>query len=154
MADRLKDHNITFLLIGNGPLEASLKESAKDNARVRFMDFQNQGRMPLVYRLGDVFILPSTGPGETWGLAINEASACSRPVMVSNKVGCAIDLVHQDKNGIIFSSDDIERCVEFLTRLVHDKDRIKHMGSYSRQIIYQYSFYHLIEGVKKIIQKL
>ncbi len=43
-----------------------------------FLDFQNQQKMPLVYRLCDIFVLPSMGPGETWGLAVNEAMACKR----------------------------------------------------------------------------
>ena len=47
--------------------------------------------MPIVYRLGDLFCLPSQGPGETWGLAINEAMACKRQVIASNKCGAAID---------------------------------------------------------------
>jgi glycosyltransferase involved in cell wall biosynthesis len=36
--------------------------------------------------------LPS-GYGESWGLAVNEALACGRPVIVSDRVGCAPDVV-------------------------------------------------------------
>ena len=60
--------------------------------------------MPLVYRLCDVFILPSKG--ETWGLAVNEAIACGRKVIVSNKCGCAIDLVSNACVGHIFKYND------------------------------------------------
>ncbi|RZK39362.1 MAG: glycosyltransferase, partial [Pedobacter sp.] len=55
--------------------------------RTHFMDFQNQTQMPAVYQACDLFCLPSQGPGETWGLAVNEAMACGKAVLVSDKVG-------------------------------------------------------------------
>ena len=72
--------------------------------RVHFMPFQNQSVMPAVYRLGDVFVLPSQGPEETWGLAMNEAMASGRAVIASTKVGGACDLIQPGKNGWIFES--------------------------------------------------
>jgi glycosyltransferase involved in cell wall biosynthesis len=63
--------------------------------------------MPIVYRLGNVFCLPSQGPGETWGLGVNEAMACGRPVIVSDQVGCAIDLIENGKMGYIFESNGV-----------------------------------------------
>lgn len=43
---------------------------------------------------------------EPWGLVIEEAMNNGLPVIVSNKVGCSIDLVAEDVNGIIFDLDD------------------------------------------------
>jgi glycosyltransferase involved in cell wall biosynthesis len=60
--------------------------------------------MPVVYRLGDIFVLPSAF-GESWGLAVNEALACGRPVIVSDRVGCAPDVVDASC-GRIFSGND------------------------------------------------
>ena len=78
---------------GTGPLEAVLRERAAGRSDVHFLGFQNQSRMPVAYRLGNALVLPSVGPGETWGLAVNEAMACGRPAVVSDRVGCAPDLV-------------------------------------------------------------
>jgi len=47
--------------------------------------------MPIWYRVGNVLCLPSQS--ETWGLAVNEALACGCKVIVSDRVGCAEDLV-------------------------------------------------------------
>ena len=82
-----------LLFCGTGPLEEALRARAGDRAGIHFLGFQNQTRMPLAYRLGDVMVLPSRGPGETWGLAVNEAMACRRPSVVTDRVGCAPDLV-------------------------------------------------------------
>ena len=93
IASELADlKSVHLVFVGNGPLENQLKQLAGSDPFIHFLPFQNQSQMPLVYRLGDIFCLPSQGPGETWGLAVNEAMACSRPVIVSDKVGCAIDL--------------------------------------------------------------
>ena len=60
--------------------------------------------MPAVYNIGDILVLPSIS--ETWGLVVNEAFAAGKPVIVSNKVGCAIDLVKDGENGFYFSLTD------------------------------------------------
>ena len=101
----LPDHS-HLIFVGNGELESELKAASATLARVHFMPFQNQSVMPAVYRLGDVFVLPSQGPEETWGLALNEALASGRPVIASTKVGGACDLIQPGKNGWIFESGD------------------------------------------------
>jgi glycosyltransferase involved in cell wall biosynthesis len=92
---RLEATDRHLILAGSGPLEEALRQQAGAHPRVHFLGFQNQSRMPIVYRLGDVFVLPSRGPGETWGLAINEAMACGRPIVTTTRVGCAPDLVDE-----------------------------------------------------------
>ena len=93
---------IKLLMVGNGVLEEKLKKISVDNLNIKFLAFQNQSKMPILYRIANVFCLPSKGPGETWGLAVNEAMACGRPVLLSDKVGCAADLVKDGYNGWIF----------------------------------------------------
>lgn len=102
--------NLHLLLVGNGPLEGALKKRLKDHSNVRFLEFQNQRRMPVIYRLGDVFVLPSRS--ETWGLSINESMASSRAVLVSNKCGCSIDLVKEATNGYIFQAGNVQDLTE------------------------------------------
>jgi glycosyltransferase involved in cell wall biosynthesis len=90
---RLPDPSLMLVMVGSGKLQAEIDAiAAADPARFRILPFQNQSRMPVVYRLGDVFVLPSAF-GESWGLAVNEALACGRPVIVSDRVGCAPDVV-------------------------------------------------------------
>lgn len=99
--------SIHLIFAGSGDLEATLQERSKNYHNVHFIGFQNQGIMPVVYRLGNVFCLPSRGPGETWGLAVNEALACNRKVVVSDKVGCAIDLVADPTSGLVFQVGNV-----------------------------------------------
>jgi glycosyltransferase involved in cell wall biosynthesis len=98
LAKELPSNEFKFIFVGSGPLENDLKIQATENCI--FLGFQNQKIMPIVYRLADVFVLPSMGPGETWGLAINEALACGVPVIASEKCGGSIDLI-DSSNGIV-----------------------------------------------------
>lgn len=95
-----------LLMLGDGPLGSEVRSLAQQHPdRILTLPFQNQSRMPAVYRLGDLFVLPSAY-AETWGLAVNEALACGRPVLVSDRVGCAADVVKPGFNGLIFRHDD------------------------------------------------
>lgn len=93
IVERIADPRVMLVLAGAGELQGEIDAIAAANpARFRVLPFQNQSRMGVVYRLGDLFVLPSAY-GETWGIAVNEALACGRPVLLSNRVGCAADLV-------------------------------------------------------------
>jgi glycosyltransferase involved in cell wall biosynthesis len=105
-----------LVFVGNGELEQQVRARAQGREDVHFLPFQNQSAMPAVYRLGDVFALPSRGPGETWGLALNEAMACGRPVIAGSKVGGARDLVAADINGWVFESGNVEQLATILRK--------------------------------------
>ena len=81
-----------ILIAGSGPLETEMKSKWGGMPRVHFLGFQNQQFMPTLYRMADLFCLPSKGPGETWGLAVNEAMACGTPCLVSDRTGCSLDM--------------------------------------------------------------
>jgi glycosyltransferase involved in cell wall biosynthesis len=75
------------------------------------LPFQNQSQMPFIYQKGDIFVLPSQGPGETWGLAINESMAAGCAVIAIDICGGAIELIEEGKNGYIFESNNEEDLV-------------------------------------------
>ncbi|MBM3796828.1 MAG: glycosyltransferase family 4 protein [Acidobacteria bacterium] len=110
--------DLRLVMLGDGPLRAAVEaEAAQAPELIRLLPFQNQSRMPVTYRLGDVFVLPSAHD-ETWGLAVNEALCCGRPVLVSDKVGCAPDVVVAGQNGEVFPADDWPDCRRALERLL------------------------------------
>jgi len=103
------------------------------------MDFQNQTQMPAIYQSADLFCLPSKGPGETWGLAVNEAMASGRAVLVSDKVGCAIDLVDPTV-GACFKSVDIDDIKQKLIALTSQKQNLTNLGQNAQSKIHDWSF--------------
>ncbi len=131
----------TFLVIaGSGDLEKTLKDRYSSHSFIKFIGFKNQYEMPEVYHCCDVFILPSKGPNETWGLAINEAMAAGKAIIASDKCGASYDLIHRNKNGFVFNSDDFSSLTTALTFFVNNKKGAEVMGKASADIIKQYSF--------------
>jgi glycosyltransferase involved in cell wall biosynthesis len=102
LSKQISSPSIKFLIVGNGILEDELKSFARNDSRFVFLGFQNQSQMPILYRVADFFVLPSLGPRETWGLAINEALASETKVLASEYCGGAIDLIN-DHNGLLFN---------------------------------------------------
>jgi glycosyltransferase involved in cell wall biosynthesis len=144
------DHPKAYLvMVGNGPLEAALKAQYPNHPRILFLPFQNQSQMPLVYRLGQVFVLPSRGPAETWGLAINEAMACGLAVVASTKVGCATDLVRPGQNGYVFEAGQPESLHSALGQLLQEPARIAEMGQASLQRITDWSIGKAVDGIEQ-----
>ncbi|MEA2994169.1 MAG: hypothetical protein QOD40_3089 [Alphaproteobacteria bacterium] len=114
---QLAHPDIVMVLVGAGELQEEIDAiAAADPTRFRVLPFQNQSRMPVVYRIGDVFVLPSAY-GETWGLAVNEALACGRPVLVSDRVGCAPELVSEDC-GAVFPWNDLPALTKALGEML------------------------------------
>ncbi|PWT72760.1 MAG: glycosyl transferase family 1 [Bacteroidetes bacterium] len=152
LAAAIPEKHVKFLIVGNGPLEEELKARASHDNRILFVDFQNQKLMPVVYRLGDAFILPSKGPGESWGLAVNEAMSCGRPVIVSQRAGCAIDLVESGKNGFIMDPENTNGAVEYLYSLVKDHNKTRAAGCESIKLIEAFSYGKGLENISEFFQ--
>jgi len=146
--NRSADKQINLILVGNGPLETRLKKEASGHPNIRFLPFQNQSRMPVTYRLGDVFVLPSRGPGETWGLAVNEAMACSLPVIASTKVGCRPDLIKDGYNGYGFTSGDPQNLRQVMDRML--REDLKSMGKRSEEIIAGWSYDAILHRIRNL----
>lgn len=137
-----------LLFVGNGILEKALKNKAGVRANVHFLDFKNQTDMPVIYQACDIFCLPSNGPAETWGLAINEAMACSKAILASDKVGCAVDLVRKE-NGLIFKAKDTLDLQIKLTSLTNmGKAKLNDMGVNSLHIIEQWNFENQVTSIE------
>ncbi|MNJ97606.1 D-inositol 3-phosphate glycosyltransferase [compost metagenome] len=135
--EKINDDKLKLLLVGNGPEEQKLKAQAINQKNISFLDFQNQQYLPVIYSACDIFCLPSYS--ETWGLAINEAMAASRAIIVSDKVGCAVDLVKPNENGVIFKSNSAIALSEAIEEIISSK-RVVDYGKMSSAIINQWTF--------------
>jgi glycosyltransferase involved in cell wall biosynthesis len=143
------DPAVHLVFSGNGKLEEQLKSLAQGSQNIHFVEFQNQRAMPELYRSGDVFVLPSIG--ETWGLAVNEAMACKRPVLISDKCGCYPDLVDNAVNGYIFKAGDIEDLKQKMVLLYSNKDKLKLMQEASLKKVREYSIEAICAAIENTI---
>ena len=144
---QLKRPGMHLLFVGNGDEEEMVKALAKPYPNIHFLPFQNQSAMPAIYRLGDAYCLTSVS--ETWGLAVNEAMACGRAVLVSHRVGCSVDLVKDGKNGYVFESGNVDDLVKKLEML--SMDDTDAMGAMSKQMINDWSVERQVECIESAL---
>ncbi len=117
----VKNKNKCLVLLGYGAEIEKYKDiiKSKNIKSVYFLPHMEISELIDVYSFSDIFVLPSRE--ETWGLVVNEAIACKLPVIVSNKVGCAKDLVSQNKNGYVFDHNNPSELTEMLSKLLNSK---------------------------------
>lgn len=107
--------------------------------RVVLAGYQSYTRLVEFYTLADVFVHP--GHIESWGVSVNEAMACGLPVILSDRVGSAYDLLREGKNGFIFKAGDIESLRSALLRWLKVESPLKKsMGRASRQIVSEWGY--------------
>ena len=150
----IKQPNVHLLLVGNGVDEPDLVHYVKTHniEQLHFLNFVNQSYIPSVYQAADIFCLPSIS--ESWGLAVNEAMACGKAVLVSDKVGCAIDLVISGKNGDIFEAGNVDALTKKLIRLLSNgKPGLLKMGRQSQVIIKHWDFETQVKAIEAVLNE-
>lgn len=145
--------NTHLVMVGNGILKDQLLQLTTAQPNVHWVDFQNQSQMPAVYAACDVFVLPSAGPGETWGLAINEAMAGSKPVIASDRCGASADLIIQGKNGFVFEAGHVQQLSEYLQWCCTHRADIDNMGYAAKHKVREYSFDRVADAIESTISK-
>ncbi|WP_214225785.1 glycosyltransferase family 4 protein [Pedobacter sp. B4-66] len=140
--------NVHLLYVGSGVLETKLRSIAVGYRNIHFMPFQNQSIMPTVYQACDLFCLPSNN--DSWGLAVNEAMAAGKAILVSDKTGSAIDLV-RELNGNIFQSGNLEDLKSKLLELVSNREQLRLKGKHSEEIISSWNFENQVKNILNAI---
>ena len=149
----IPDKRLKILFVGSGVLLPQLQAAAEKDKRILLMDFQNQQAMPVIYRITDLFILPSAGPGETWGLALNEAMASGRAIVASNKVGGTADLIDPAINGLVIDPTNHNDFITFIESSLNDKTRLKEMGRQSSKKIQSFTFNHIAQVIEETVME-
>lgn len=129
-----------LVILGQGPLKAHLVEYLKSAGlenQILLPGFIPYYQLPAYYALASAFILSSLS--EQWGLVVNEAMASKLPILVSNRCGCAEELVQNGLNGYIFDPYDKPGFVELLQKISNGSVNLKKMGQKSADRIAKWS---------------
>jgi len=128
-------HFCSLVFAGDGPLREEIERqiSRQSIPDVHITGFLNQTELSKAYVMGDLFVLPSKK--EPWGLVINEAMNFALPIVVTDRVGCAADLVEPEGNGAIVPTGDLHGLAKQIERLVMDSSLRKTWGNRSEAII-------------------
>ena len=143
----------SLVIAGEGLMRQKLCEQvqrARIAERVQFVGLKDSHELATLYAFAGCFVLPSVR--EPWGLVVNEAMASGLPVIVSDRCGCADDLVEHGANGLIFDPAREDELTARLHRVSSlDDEALARMGERSKQIIARYSLETWASEVARLV---
>lgn len=137
-----------LLVVGTGELmDAATRQVQQHALPVTFAGFLNQTQIPSAYVAADCLVLASDY-GETWGLVVNEAMACGRAAIVSDRVGCGPDLIASGVTGEIFAFGDVQALAEAMLRAARHPETLASMGDAAKaKVMRDYSIERSAQGI-------
>ena len=141
-----------LVLVGDGPLRDSLLtllSSLNLQKHVHMPGFKQYDELPAYYGLASAFVHVSTV--EQWGLVVNEAMASGLGVLVSDRCGCATDLVKAGVNGFTFDPCNVEQLAELMRDLSSPGFDLAAMGKASQKIISEWGLGRFADGLAQAV---
>ena len=138
-----------LVLLGDGPLRGTLNSQLSTlnlNEHVHLPGFRPYDDLPVYYALANAFVHASTI--EQWGLVVNEALASALPVILSDRCGCAPELVNG--NGFTFDpTNEGELTARLLNMASLSDEERKQLGDNSHRIAANFAPERFGEGLER-----
>jgi glycosyltransferase involved in cell wall biosynthesis len=133
------DPRLRLVVAGDGPERQALVELAAElGARLTILGHLAEAELAQLYLDADVFALLSHH--EPWGVAVNEAAASGLPLLLSDLVGAASDLLAEGRNGFVVPAGDVRAAAAALNRLVADPALRQELGTHSRELVRSWGY--------------
>ena len=80
------------------------------------------------------------------GVVVNEAAASGLPLVLSDRVGAAHDLLRDGENGFLVPADDPDSAADAFRRLAGDENLRRRMGDRSRELVRRWGYEPSVEA--------
>jgi glycosyltransferase involved in cell wall biosynthesis len=143
-----------LLIVGDGEERAALETRAAQSgvASIRFCGFRNQSELPSFFDLATVFVLPSRH--EPWGLIVNEVMNAARPVILTDDVGCQLDLITDGVEGCVVPVGDVPALTATLRSVLEVPGAAERMGQAALKRIQHWDFEADVRGLRTAVSVL
>jgi glycosyltransferase involved in cell wall biosynthesis len=139
------DPRLRLVVAGDGPERKSLVElAAQLGVRLTILGHVAEDELAQVYVDADVFALLSRH--EPWGVAVNEAAASGLPLLLSDRVGAASDLLADGRDGFLVPAGDVQQAAAALNRLAADPALRSELGAHSRELVRDWGYEGSVES--------
>ncbi len=139
------DPRLLLVLAGEGPERAAVDRLARElDVRLHLTGDLPPDRIADAYAAADVFALLSSR--ETWGVVVNEAAASGLPLVLSDRVGAAYDLLRDGENGFLVPAGDVTATAVALARLAADPALRHQAGERSRGLVRDWGYEPSVES--------
>ncbi len=133
---------VRAVLVGSGPERARLEAMSRDTV---FTGEQPGERVAEAYAAADFFALLSAH--EPWGVVVNEAAASALPLVLSDRVGAAADLLRDGENGMLVPFGDAGAAADALRRLAANRELRRRYGARSRELVSGWGYEPSVESL-------
>lgn len=144
--------NFIFLVLGNGPLEKSLKlkvSSLKIESRVKFLGYISHAEMPKYLKISDFFVRPSLSEG--LGNSFLEAMATKLPV-VATPVGGIPDFLKDGETGYFCEVENPKSIADAVMKFENNSDQKNRIVENSKKMVLEkYDWRMIAEEMRKIL---
>lgn len=150
---RVAENNpsIQLLVLGDGPMRHQMKMTlSRFLDRVEFLGFRDWADLPRIYHSADLLCAPSRRDG--WGLTVPEGLAAGMPVIATDKMGAAIDLVKPGENGWCVKANSEQALAAALAEAVSMPG--EELARMSRAAIESARNHTLKEGARRFIKAI
>jgi glycosyltransferase involved in cell wall biosynthesis len=137
------------VIVGSGPGRAYLESIGRDAI---FTGELPADRVAEAYVAADVFALLSAH--EPWGVVVNEAAASGLPLVLSDRVGAAHDLLEDGRNGVLVRAGDAVAAGAALDELARDPAGRRRMGAASRELVRGWGYGPSIETLVRVVRRI
>jgi glycosyltransferase involved in cell wall biosynthesis len=139
------DPRLTLAIAGEGSERATLERLARElGVRLVLLGDLGADRLAEAYAAADVFALLSTH--EPWGVVVNEAAASGLPLVLSDRVGAAHDLLRDGENGFVVPAGDVRAAANAIRLLAGDPGLRERAGARSRELVAAWGYEPSVEG--------
>jgi glycosyltransferase involved in cell wall biosynthesis len=133
-ARSLTSQALHLVLVGSGPMQGLLESRARElGIAVTFAGWRSGEDLLEAYAMTDIFLLLSRR--EPWGIVVNEAAACGLPLVLTEAVGAAADLLVPGENGELVRSGDTDGQAAAIAKLASDEGLRARYGARSRELV-------------------
>lgn len=151
-ARALTERRLHLVLVGSGPLRAQLERRARElGLDVTFAGWRSGEALLEAYAATDIFVLLSRR--ETWGIVVNEAAACGLPLVLTDAVGAAADLLVPGENGELVRSGDVDGQAKAIARLAEDEALRARYGARSRELAAPWGYGPSVESFVEAMRR-
>src|SRR5262249_46285582 len=143
---------LLLVLAGDGPERGRLEALARElEVRLLLAGDRPWERIVELYVAADVFALLSAR--EPWGVVVNEAAACALPLVLSDRVGAAHDLLRDRENGFLVPVADHGAAALALASLAAEGELRKRFGARSRELAGDWGYEPSVQGFRTAVRE-
>ena len=145
---------IGLVYVGDGAARPELEARAAKitPGRICFTGFVQKEQLPSYYAFADALVFPTHS--DPWGLVVNEAMACSLPVITTSVAGCAADLMKDEWNGKVVHAQDPAQLAAAMEHLIMKPELKLVMSQRSRERIAAFSPHCCAAGIAHAAERI